>query len=453
MYIDLNASRLDFLLKTDNCVTHTIKSQRLFSNLEQKTDASGDTLQHRPGSLLNSISLIAGTTIGAGILALPAATLPAGLVPSSLLMVGVWLYMAVSGLLIAEVNLQAMRLLGQPSLGFMGTVRYRLGKVGAAIAAILYIFNHYALLVAYTARGGDILASALGHLEVNLQLGPAMPLWWGHIIFAGLLGSVLLLGSERSVGRLNSVLLAIVIVSFGGLLALTLGQVHVSQWLSGHWEAVSAAVPVMFVAFVYHNVVPVVTTQLEGDRAKIRRSIFIGSLIPLLMFLVWNAVVLGSVEVDSTAAVDPLEILRTSTINPKLGVLISVFSEFAIATSFIGFVYGLRNFFEDVLRYPVNLKLRRWVIYALVLVPPIAPSILNPNIFFEAMDSAGAFGVSVLFGIIPAVMAWRSRYIDDLEEEDGGRSPLVLGGKTTLALSIGIASAVFVQNALVALGL
>ncbi len=443
-------------------MTHLSKSHRLFSNLEQKTEASGNTLQHRPGSPLNSISLIAGTTIGAGILALPAATLPAGLLPSSLLMIGVCLYMAVSGLLIAEVNLQTMQQLGQPSLGFMGTVRHRLGKGGAAIAAILYIFNHYALLVAYTARGGDILALALGHLEVSLQLAPAMPLWWGHVIFALLLGLILLLGSEQFVGRLNSVLLAIVIVSFGGLLTLTLSQVHAEQWLTQHWDKVSAAVPVMFVAFVYHNVVPVITTDLEGDRTKIRQSIFVGSLIPLLMFLIWNAVVLGSVEVSASAVsastieaaaiVDPLEILRKGASNPKLGVFISAFSEFAITTSFIGFVYGLRNFFEDVLTYPTSLKLRRFVIYALVLVPPIAPSVLNPNIFFEAMDSAGAFGISVLFGIIPAVMAWRSRYSDETIKEEE-RSPMVFGGKVMLAIVIAIASTVFMQRALTMLSL
>jgi amino acid permease len=45
------------------------------------------------------------TTVGAGILALPASTLKAGFVPSSVALVGAWLYMVISGLLIAEVSL------------------------------------------------------------------------------------------------------------------------------------------------------------------------------------------------------------------------------------------------------------------------------------------------------------------------------------------------------------
>ena len=424
-----------------------MKSQKLFSNLE----LNGDTLQHRPGSLLSSISLIAGTTIGAGVLALPAVTLPAGLLPSSTLMVGVWLYMAIAGLLIAEVNLKTMQQLGKPYMGFMGTVQHHLGKRGFAIASILYVFNHYALLIAYTARGGDILASA----AIYLVALPTVPLWWGHILFIAVLGSVLFFSSQQLIGRLNSVLLTIVLIAFLGLLILSVPQVHVEQWTSQHWSQVSVAIPVMFVAFVYHNVVPVITTQLEGDRTKVSQSILIGSLIPLLLFLLWNAVILGSFfpTVGSASTIDPIESLRSSTNNPQLGAAISVFSEFAIITSFIGFVYGLLNFFEDIVQDAAQSSRKRLAVYALVLIPPIAPSILSPGIFFSAMDLAGAFGVSILFGIIPAVMAWKQRYQAVEVVPLGLCSPMVGGGKMTLSFVIGLAATVFVEHLLVVTGL
>ncbi len=58
-------------------------------------------------------------------------------------------------------------------------------------------------------------------------------------------------------------------------------------------------------------------TQLEGDVRKIRHSIVIGSAIPLIMFLAWNAVILGSVSSDVLQGVsdgrtvfDPIQILR-----------------------------------------------------------------------------------------------------------------------------------------------
>jgi len=47
----------------------------------------------------NAIVLVAGTTVGAGILALPAVTQPAGFIPSTLALTGAWMYMATTGLL------------------------------------------------------------------------------------------------------------------------------------------------------------------------------------------------------------------------------------------------------------------------------------------------------------------------------------------------------------------
>ena len=58
----------------------TREVDRLFSALEP-CDVSG--FRHKPGSLLDATALIGGTAVGAGILALPAATLQAGLLPSS----------------------------------------------------------------------------------------------------------------------------------------------------------------------------------------------------------------------------------------------------------------------------------------------------------------------------------------------------------------------------------
>ena len=58
-----------------------------------------------PGTVIGSAALVAGTTVGAGILALPAKTLAAGLAPTATLLVGGWVFMAATGLLIAEVDL------------------------------------------------------------------------------------------------------------------------------------------------------------------------------------------------------------------------------------------------------------------------------------------------------------------------------------------------------------
>ncbi|AFZ25091.1 amino acid permease [Cylindrospermum stagnale PCC 7417] len=409
---------------------------RLFSHLE----FDGNQLNHQPGSVLGSTALIAGTTVGAGILALPAVTLPSGVLPSTALLIAVWLYALVSGLLIAEVTLNAMRLEGRPSVGLLVVVEKTLGKLGARIAGGAYLFMHYALLVAYITQGGDILISAIAKI---LGMENVLPTWVGTTTFTLLFGGIMYLGRERFIQKLNSAFVAIVIVSFLGLLLLGGGQVKSAQILFQDWTALGSAVSVMCVALFYQNVVPVVVTQLEGDVHKIRQSIVIGSLIPLIMFLAWNAVILGSVSPDmlklasvGATVFDPLQVLRTGGAGELLGVLVSIFSEFAIATSFIGFVYGLLDFFKDISLLTQG-GLSRLPLYSLILFPPMSLGTLNPSIFFTALDYTGTLSISILGGIIPALMSWKQRQAQELT--NGINQPLVPGGKVTLIVVIAIA--------------
>jgi tyrosine-specific transport protein len=407
----------------------------LFSNLE----LYGSKLSHQPGSILGSTALIAGTTVGAGILALPAVTLPSGVVPSTVLLIAVWLYALVSGLLIAEVTLNTMRLVGRPSLGLLTMIERTLGTLGARVAGGAYLFLHYALLVAYVAQGGEILVSAV---EKVLGMQNILPAWVGTTAFTLLFGGIMYLGRERFVEKLNSAFVAIVLASFLGLLLLGTTHLNTSSFSFQDWSALPPAVSVMFVALFYHNVVPTVVAQLEGDARKIRQSIFIGSAIPLVMFLAWNAVILGSVSPDMVhgtsggeTVFDPLQMLRSGGAGEWLGVLVSIFSEFAIVTSFIGFVYGLLDFFKDI--SASNEPFKRLPLYSLILFPPMSLGVLNPRVFLTALDYAGTFSVSVLGGIIPALMIWKQRR--EQEQSNSISQRLVPGGQVTLIVIIGVA--------------
>ncbi|MFN6498173.1 MAG: amino acid permease [Nostoc sp. DedQUE01] len=410
---------------------------RFFSHLQ----FDGNKLNHQPGSVLGSTALIAGTTVGAGILALPAVTLPSGVLPSTFGLIAVWLYALVSGLLIAEVTLNTMRLEGRPSIGLLGVVEKTLGKLGARVASGAYLFMHYALLVAYITEGGEILGTAIAKFWGVQNI---LPTWVGTTAFTLIFGGVMYLGREKFIEKLNSAFVGIVIVSFLGLLLLAGGQVRSSQLLIQNWSALGSAVSVMCVAMFYQNIVPVVVTQLEGDVRKIRQSILIGSLIPLIMFLAWNAVILASVSPDMVHSTsvgktvfDPLQILRAGGAGEWLGVLVSVFSEFAIATSFIGFVYGLLDLFKDIFLIAQGKVSSRFPLYSLVLFPPMTLGTLNPSIFFTALDYTGTFSISVLGGIIPALMTWKQR--QEQKNLNTINQPLVPGGKMTLIAMIAVA--------------
>lgn len=69
--------------------------------------------------------------------------------------------------------------------------------------------------------------------------------------------------------------------------------------------------------------------------------------------------------------------------NAAVAPLIETFSFLAIATSFIGFVLGLADFFLDALSLPGSNRLPA---YGLTLVPPYICALAFPGIFFQALD-------------------------------------------------------------------
>jgi len=47
--------------------------------------------------------------------------------------------------------------------------------------------------------------------------------------------------------------------------------------------------------------------------------------------------------------------------------------------------------------------------YIATVFPPAVFCVLYRDIFLKALDVAGTYGIAVLFGILPAAMAWKSR--------------------------------------------
>ena len=109
---------------------------------------------------------------------------------------------------------------------------------------------------------------------------------------------------------------------------------------------------------VFHNVVPTVVTQLEGDREKITKALIGGTTVPFLMFLAWNGIILGNIINEPGAldsGLDPIAFLQSQGIGGEsLGVAVSTFSELAIITSFIGFIYGLLDALTDAFKLPLQ---------------------------------------------------------------------------------------------------
>ena len=101
---------------------------------------------------ITSIFLIAGTCIGAGMVALPMTLAKLGVIPSILLMFFIWLFSYYSSLVSVELNLHSERGLSLESLG----KKYS-GKKIEIFCNILVKLLCYSLLAAYIYGGSSII--------------------------------------------------------------------------------------------------------------------------------------------------------------------------------------------------------------------------------------------------------------------------------------------------------
>ncbi len=134
--------------------------------------------------IFGGVLLIVGTSIGAGMLALPITTAGSGFISSTLLLIVCWALMAFSAFLLLEVTLWF-----PPRTNMISMARATLGKAGELVAWVSYILLLYALLAAYISSGSaifDTLASVL-HLRFSPAINAILfVLVFGYIVYRGI---------------------------------------------------------------------------------------------------------------------------------------------------------------------------------------------------------------------------------------------------------------------------
>ena len=191
--------------------------------------------------------------------------------------------------------------------------------------------------------------------------------------------------------------------------------------------------------------------RLGNDPTRTAAAVVGGSLVPAAILLLWSASIFASPDIAASASgaieaglrFDPLA--ATMSRGGLGGAAVEVFSGGAVATTVLGFVLGLVDFFADVLSLDATDRATKRGLVALALAPPLAVSLFeSADIFFSLVDFSGAV-VATLFGVLPAAMAFKARRGGGgVQSVDGGRSldRLVPGGDIALAaiaaLSLGI---------------
>lgn len=383
--------------------------------------------------LMGGVLLVSGTTIGAGMLALPIVTGMAGFIPSLCLLFAFWVYMTYTAFLMLEVNLWM-----EPQTNLVSMSRKTLGRWGEGLSWITYLFLLYSLTTAYVAGGGPIIIDLM-----QVLIRYPIPSWMGSLPLLFIFGFFVYKGT-RSVDYVNRLLMFGLVLAYGVLIFFLTPYVHVEKLMHSNPKFLLLAVSIVATSFGFHIIIPTLTTYFDRNLSLIKQAIFIGSAIPLIVYIIWEFLSLGIIPLEgpegiitgymkgSNGAHLMSKVLGTSFISQ----VARAFAFFAIVTSFLGVSLSLTDFLSDGLKIKKN-RTGRILLYLMVFIPPLIFTLTDPRAFLSALEYAGAFGVVVLLGLLPALMVWSGRYRLHLKstfKTPGGKIALI----TVILISLGV---------------
>lgn len=372
-------------------------------------------------SVLIGVLLVAGTSIGGGMLALPILTSVTGFIPSLCIYLLCWLFMASTGLLFLEITQWMHR-----EANIVSMAQRTLGRPGKIVAWILYLFLFYSLNIAYIVESGKTVVEF-----ANGQMAD----WMGPVIFLILFAPCIAISTALA-GRINLILMAGLILSYICFVFLGIRYINPQLLISANWLQAPRALPIAFTSFAFQGIIPTLASYLQYDVNKGRKAILIGSFIPLIAYTIWQTLIMGIVPIDGANGLaealqndlNAIQAIKYFVNNEYIYAIGQSFAFFALITSFLGVTLGLRDFLADGLNIKKTIY-GRMCLLSLIFIPPLLVAIIYPNIFLTMLEYAGGIGCALLLGLLPIIMVWRGRYHLHMKEKQQ-----LFGGKCVLAI-------------------
>ncbi|MCG8529693.1 MAG: hypothetical protein MI749_03395 [Desulfovibrionales bacterium] len=368
--------------------------------------------------------IVAGSTIGAGMLGLPMAVGYLGFTMSCVMLVLMWALALYSGLLVLEVDMQV-----GPGLNYNKMVKKVLGIPGQIVAVLSLAFLLYALLVAYITGMGSILANLFDVADSTTGTGLCA------VGFATVMAIIVFCGTKTLV-RFNNVFFITMVVAMAVAFFSLSSTVNFDNLLAvaPDYDYLLASIPILFAAYGYHFCIPSACKIVGNNRKALYWAIIIGTILPLACYALWLFLTLGSVpmeEIDMMAGnVDSL-IAAISQGAPIIKAILSVFASFALVTSFFGVSLSLFDLMTETFSL-TETQLQRVIATLIVFVPPIIAAFVSPGSFIAALAHAGV-GFAILCLCLPCAMSWKLRSERNITNTEVAYE--VAGGKLGIAFA------------------
>lgn len=348
-------------------------------------------------TFLKAIALLIGTIIGAGVLGLPYVFYKAGFWTGFLVIVVIGAALLLLHLYLGEITLRTK---GRHQL--TGYAEKYLGKWGKRIMTFSMLFGITGALVAYILGEGAALHALLGFGNSTMY----------SLIFFAIMAFFLFKGLKligESELWLNivmiGVILVICIVSFFYMDFQNIKTFDVKNFFIPYGIIIFAAIGT--------PAIPEAKEVLIKQRKMLKKTIIIGSLIPLALYLIFSFIIVGVVGSNFESFNPEQRIASVALgliIGEKMNIFANLFAVVSMATSFLALGLALKWVFQ------FDYKMKQIYAWSLTCVIPLAIALSGTTTFIKTLGLVGAV-MGGLDSILIILMHKNAKKYGDREPE------------------------------------
>ncbi len=240
-----------------------------------------DKKSKKRSSLISGIATLSGTMIGAGILGIPYAISRSGFLIGLMFILGLGILSILIHLYIGEIMLRT-----KENHQLTGYAEKYLGKPGKFLMLFSVIFGLYSALIAYLIGEGESLSYLIfGNIEFSFYF---TILFFIFVLFFILIG-LDIIKKEISIG----VIFFLVLIVLIALLFAPKIDIQNLNYISQNFEDLIFPYGIVFFAMLGYSALPELKQEMKDNKKDIKKAIIIGTLIPILVYILFSFVILG----------------------------------------------------------------------------------------------------------------------------------------------------------------
>jgi tyrosine-specific transport protein len=368
---------------------------------------------------LIATTTLVGTIVGAGVLGIPYVVAKTGFLYGFLLMVGLGAALIFLNLFAGEVVLRT-----KEQFQLTGYAGKYLGKWGKGFMTFSMVFSIYGALTAYLIGEGATLYAIFN--------------WGSPLLFTLLffiLTFIIVYKGIKATGTVELILISLLVIIVALIGALSFNLIDGNNFKTFDITKIFLPYGVILFAFTGLAAIPELQEVLGKQKKLLKKSIIIGSLIPIILYVFFTFVVMGIVGLDQFELLEPNQRIATVALSiyahPVLGVLANILAVLAMFTSYLTLSIALMGMYS----YDYGISRKRGLLMTVFLPLLIASFGLTTFITVIGITGAVAGGIE---GVLMILTYWKAKKFGDRKPEYNLKPHKVIGSVLIVMFIFGI---------------